>query len=350
MGADTKIQWCHHTFNPWRGCTKVSRGCANCYAEAQAKRNPGVLGIWGDGGTRVVASEAKWREVVTWDRKAREAGERHRVFCASMADVFEDRPELVAPRVRLFHLINETPNLDWLLLTKRPQNIRKFCGDTPRSWAESLPSNVWLGVSVEGQETADARIPELLSIPAKVRFVSYEPALGPVDFSAWIQPWLNCGSCDASYGLERAVPDPDGHPHGADQCAECGREGNMVSIWGTDNMMADQYGDRGPNGETLGSDGPGIDWIIVGGESGPKARLFDLDWARSTIDQCKAAGVACFVKQLGAKPFEVLPVSFPWEVCNRAEDFPLELKDSHGGDWDEWPADLRVREFPEVKS
>jgi protein gp37 len=158
MAANSKIEWCHHTFNPWRGCTKVSAGCANCYAETLSHRNPKVLGVWGDGGTRVVASESAWREPRKWNdwRHEHDCGreattidaawycpehgecaadeihkvpfdaathQRHRVFCASLADVFEDRPELHTPRARLFQLIAETPNLDWLLLTSQVHKI-----------------------------------------------------------------------------------------------------------------------------------------------------------------------------------------------------------------------------------
>src|SRR5690349_6943095 len=121
MGRDSAIEWTHHTFNPWRGCTKVSAGCAHCYAETWSKRNPKALGIWGDGGTRVIAAEAYWRQPLKWNAAAKAAGERHRVFCASLADVFEDRPELVESRERLLDVIYKTPDLDWLLLTKRPE-------------------------------------------------------------------------------------------------------------------------------------------------------------------------------------------------------------------------------------
>lgn len=192
MGEITKIEWCHHTFNPWRGCTKVSPGCANCYAERQSRRNPGVLGVWGDDGTRVVAAEAAWSEPLKWDRAANEAGERRRVFCASLADVFEDRTDLFMPRLRLFGLIRRTPNLDWLLLTKRPGTWAKVVRDTldwrlnsgglnsrdadywfAADWLNGKPpANVWLGVSVEDQARANERIPALLQIPARVRFVS----------------------------------------------------------------------------------------------------------------------------------------------------------------------------------
>src|SRR5262245_31212124 len=126
---NTKIEWCHHTLNPWRGCQKVSEGCAHCYALAGSKRNPAVLGEWGPGSKRVFATEYYWRLPLTWDRRAQRAGERHRVFCASMADVFEDRPDLALPRLRLFALSAITPHLDWLLLTKSPEVAHRLFTD-----------------------------------------------------------------------------------------------------------------------------------------------------------------------------------------------------------------------------
>jgi protein gp37 len=278
------------TFNPWRGCTKVSPGCTHCYAETLSHRNPKVLGIWGDNGTRVVASEAAWREPWKWDRAAGAAGERHRVFCASLADVFEDRPELVAPRVRLFHLINETPNLDWLLLTKRPENIRRFCGapDVRRSWAESTPPNVWLGTSIENQATADERIPHLLKTPAAVRFLSCEPLLGPVDLMPWFQRGERCRECGST---KLGTLDPCGPDWYAGLPPLCTRCGGLT-------------------------ESP-IHWVIVGGESGPKARPMHPAWARSLRDQCQAAGVSYFMKQMSKKgpiPDDLFIRQFPEKV------------------------------------
>jgi protein gp37 len=128
MGANSKIQWTNHTFNPWRGCSKVSAGCQHCYAEAMSRRNPAVLGEWGPKGTRVVAAEAMWRQPLKWDRDAQAAGVRARVFCASLADVFEDRADLETPRHELLRLIDSTRSLDWLLLTKRPENVLRLIG------------------------------------------------------------------------------------------------------------------------------------------------------------------------------------------------------------------------------
>lgn len=317
MAENTNIEWATHTFNCWRGCTKVSAGCANCYAETMSGRNPKTLGVWGPNGTRVVAAEAAWKEPLKWDRKAAEVGERHRVFCASLADVFEKWPGNVVDshgralfitrdggwthaeddvptitlddvRERLWRLIEKTPNLDWLLLTKRPQNFVRML---PGSWLKSPRPNVWLGTSVEDQAAADARIPRLLDTPAAIRFLSCEPLLGPVDLRV------------------------------------------------------------------------GIDWVIVGGESGPGARPCNVEWIRSIVAQCKAAGTACFVKQLGAQvalrndrfsewPHEgdgLLDLEdWPNRNTFQGEMVHVRMADRKGGDWSEWPVDLRFREFPKT--
>lgn len=304
MGDVTKIQWCDHTFNPWRGCSRVSPGCDHCYAEAMSKRNPRALGIWGDDGTRVIASESYWREPLRWNREAEMAGVRARVFCASLADVFENRPELLDARARLARVIAETPWLDWLLLTKRPENVVALW---EHAWWHGVekklgvwPRNIWLGTTCEDQARADERIPHLLRVPAAVRFLSVEPMIGAVEMG----PYL----VDDLYRLGRA-----------------------------------------PRME--------IDWIIVGGESGPRARPFDIAWARSIVAQCKEAGVPVFVKQLGARPlardvYDLGHEAFrAWDAEHAGEPFPPEgvaarLRDRKGGDPAEWPEDLRVREFP----
>ena len=247
---NSKIEWTQHTFSPWRGCTKVSPGCQHCYAETMSHRNPSVLGEWGPSGKRVVAAESYWRKPLAWDRKAKKAGERHRVFCASLADVFEDREELEVPRERLFDLIYDTPNLDWLLLTKRAENLERMLPWTSAhagEYRDRFWPNVWLGTSVEDQQRADERIPNLLQIPAAVRFLSMEPLLGPVDLSR------------LTYRGERLNP-------------------------------LDTANDQSA---------PHIDWIICGGESGPNARPIHPAWARSIRDQCQAAGVPFFFKQWG---------------------------------------------------
>jgi protein gp37 len=319
MAENSKIEWTTHTFNPWRGCTKVSPGCAHCYAETLSHRNPGTLGVWGPNGTRVVASEATWREPVRWNAAAAKAGERHRVFCASLADLFEGWPGQMTDSAgsplwtgplfepggkehahwwragergdsrpldqchvlfRLLDLIRRTPSLDWLLLTKRPQHIGLglaaasrcvYGGDVDDTliWLSNWPcgeppANVWLGTSVENQAAADERIPALLETPARVRFLSCEPLLGPVDLS----PWVFCDRCRGP------------HP--------CGPGAYETPL---DNAAGGCWF-RECRCSPLG-------WVIVGGESGGEARPMNPDWARSLRDQCKSAGVAFFYKQWG---------------------------------------------------
>lgn len=185
MGQNSKIQWCHHTFNPWIGCQKVSAECEHCYAEGETfvriQRSRGRE-LWGNRlrSERHVTSDANWRKPIAWNRAAEQVGERHRVFCASLADVFEARDNLDEPRARLFALIEATPALDWLLLTKRPENVMEM---VPSSWRTGFPPQVWLGTSCGTQAAADERIPHLLRTPAAVRFLSCEPLLGPVDLT-----------------------------------------------------------------------------------------------------------------------------------------------------------------------
>ena len=247
MGETTAISWTDHTFNPWWGCARVSPGCQNCYAEAFAKRTG--HDVWGKGGDRRFFGDKHWNEPRKWDRAAAKAGRSALVFCASMADVFEDREDLIAERERLFALIAETPHLIWLLLTKRPENVYPL---VPLRWTwESgvdWPANAWIGTTVEDQQRANERIPHLLGIPAPVRFLSCEPLLGRVSLR-WGQ-W---------HGLK-------------------------------------------PVGSTGHLDGAkGIGWVIVGGESGPRHRPFDTDNARSLRDECDEAGIPFFFKQHGGR-------------------------------------------------
>lgn len=330
MGQDTKIEWCSHTFNPWRGCTKISPGCAHCYAEALSKRNPKVLGIWGDNGTRVVASESAWKEPLKWDRQARQAGERHRVFCASLADVFENREELVNPRIRLFHLMHMTPSLDWLLLTKRPEFAREWLEGSAIQGLWPC-DNVWLGTSVENQDQADKRIPILLQTPAKVRFLSVEPLLGPVDLDF---PQNNCDQPSP----ESECPDCGGDVACEGEGWRCVEHSGMHIGCG---WKSDGWNDE-PDAR------PSIDWVIIGGESGPHARPCDLAWIRSIVRQCRAAGVPVFVKQMGSNlaGYWLDPDGPGDGICYHSEKW--KLRDPHGADPAEWPADLRVREMPAV--
>src|SRR5438105_9002200 len=181
MGKDSRIEWTHHTFNPWWGCVKVSEACDHCYADTWAKR----LGedVWGPRSERRFFSDAHWKEPQRWHREALAAGERRRVFCASMADVFENRKDLVPHRLRLFELIEQTPQLDWLLLTKRIHLVRK---QMPKGY--ELPRNVWLGETVENQAAADKRLDYLLEFTTpSVRFLSCEPLLGPLDLGHFLR-------------------------------------------------------------------------------------------------------------------------------------------------------------------
>lgn len=284
MAEQTGIAWCDHTWNPWIGCTKVSAACDYCYAEDLMDRRYHRV-EWG--GERSLTSNSNWQQPLRWNRKAKEAGVRRRVFCASLADVFDNQvPE--DWRNRLWLLIKECDQLDWLLLTKRPQNIQKMLPlmtYTGRAWGDAGWLNVWLGTTVENQEEADRRIPHLLATPAAVRFISAEPLLGPVDL--------------------RSLPFGDPSPTG--------------------------YRPRILDALTAGSRSATpwhLDWVIAGGESGKNARPFDLIWAHSLRDQCRQTGVAFFMKQLGDNPSSGRPRSH------------------HGADPSEFPADLRVREFP----
>lgn len=304
MAENSKIEWTDHTFNPWIGCSKVSDGCKYCYAEEMMDKRFGKV-KWGTQGTRVRTSRAYWGQPIKWNRDAVKKGVRYRVFCASLADVFEDKPdqpEMNDWRADLMFLIQDTPNLDWLLLTKRPENIMPMFN---KSWTsmggaciDKLPDNVWIGTSVENQEQADKRIPKLLGIPAKVRFLSMEPLLEKVDISCYIgiHKCPDCGVYEQDQGFATT------------HCATCGHE------------IDASY------------EPPYVDWVIVGGESGNKARRFDLSWAYSIVNQCQAASIPVFVKQFGENPTSI-PCGY-------------KFTDKKAGNWDEWPEDLRVREYP----
>jgi protein gp37 len=177
MAVNSNIEWTDHTFNPWTGCTNISPGCDNCYAEAWSKRSGHVK--WGNS-PRKRTTESYWKAPKIWQGKAKEFSARHgrnqRVFCASLADVFDNKANCEW-RVDLFQLIRDTPDLDWQLLTKRPQNIQKML---PADWGAEGYANVWLGFTAEDQPRFDQRKRFLAEIPAKIWFVSYEPAIGPL--------------------------------------------------------------------------------------------------------------------------------------------------------------------------
>jgi len=248
MAETSKIEWTDATFNPWVGCTKISPACDHCYAEGWAKR-AGNPELWQ--GERRRTSAVNWRMPVKLNALAVTEGRRLRVFCASLADVFDNQVP-ADWREDLWALIRATPMLDWQLLTKRPQNIGKML---PADWGQGWP-NVWLGTTVENQAEADRRIPHLLATPAAVRFLSCEPLLGPVDLRHMDQDIFD------------AVGDA------------------LTGKW--------RWRDGPTRQET-----PRINWVIAGGESGPGARPMHPDWARSLRDQCAAAGVAFHFKQWG---------------------------------------------------
>jgi protein gp37 len=273
MGADTRIEWADHTFNPWVGCTKVSPACDHCYAEGWAKRT-GNAALWQ--GARRRTSAANWQQPHRWNRAAQAAGTRARVFCASLADVFDNQvPE--EWRTDLWRLISDTPHLDWLLLTKRPQNIGRML---PASWAMPpvAQPNLWLGTTVENQAEADRRILHLLRVPAAVRFLSCEPLLGPVDLTAIRWPCPTEHYVDVLRGgYWNMAPYRFGAPAAKPGAARGGFT-NHSDMPGRPNM---------------------IGWVIAGGESGPGARPAHPDWFRSLRDQCAAADVPYFLKQWG---------------------------------------------------
>lgn len=272
MGANSKIEWCDHTFNPWIGCTRVSPGCDNCYAESENNRRLWATQGWGPGKPRHRTSAANWNKVKVWNEQAKGAAQRPRVFSASLADWLDDEVPITW-LAELLLLIRDTPNLDWLLLTKRPQNFHfrmeeilnsDFSGaatspasvrrpsrimeifnpdlsealrDLPGQWLDGRPpKNVWFGVSTEDQKRADSRIPFLFSIPASVRWLSVEPLIEPLDLSSHLNP------------LKLLVP---------------------------------------------------IDWVVVGGESGTYARPCHPEWVRSLRDECRRRDVPFFFKQWG---------------------------------------------------
>lgn len=460
MAEKTAIAWTRSSFNPWIGCTRVGPGCDHCYAEALDKRmRYGGAVHWGSGVERMRTSFANWKDPLRWNSRAARGDRPWRVFCASLADVFDN--EVPGEwRVDLWSLIQRCSHLDWLLVTKRIGNVAHMI---PEEWlARGFPASVRLLITVCNQEEADRDIPKLLALPCK-NGVSYEPALGSVDWTKWLGGEYNPIYEDHSYGTRRSdlsggsirrtgdrlgrsylevektslesveagncfnavsqsesgerhrrlSPDSrDGEPasrshdgaptrisalsrsnsfqsngesQGRKEKTECSEQSGAGDLHGATTSRSPCLGDgsisesgRGEkrdgevdigtghsnsqsprgrgrtiaNSEGLRDHVPGcvedsaqrtmgkICWLIIGGEStqgAGKARPFDLAWARSTIAQCKAAGVPCFVKQLGSLP------------CNSGRlDWPEygRLKDRAGADPAEWPEDLRVQQFP----
>jgi protein gp37 len=320
----TSIEWTDVTWNPTRGCSRVSEGCRNCYAERIAGRfctDPADSAIAGGqfGGFAIRTSagprwtgkveliESKLHEPLHW-RKPR------KVFVNSMSDLFHENLSF-ADILQVMITILGAPQHDFQVLTKRPERAKQFFLWWDRTYpGHAYPPNLWLGTSIEDQPTANKRILSLLQTPAAVRFVSYEPALGPVDFT---------------------------RIGGNDECWLNSLDGKWRAIFKTETQAATVRIDL--------DHCPALDWIIVGGESGPDARPFDVQWARDVVAQCQDAVTAVFVKQLGSNPrdgFE-LGTARPPSI----EDRPrlISLRDRKGGDWNEWEPGLRVREFPQPR-
>ncbi len=257
--AESTIEWTDFTFNGWIGCTRISPGCDNCYAAAQDKFRGWTAEGWGSGKPRRRTSEGNWRQPLRWNAKAAVAGMRARVFCSSLADVFDNEaPD--AWRTDLAQLILLTPMLDWQLLTKRIGNANRMleamfpCG---------LPDNVWIGATIVNREELLRDGPKLMATPARVRFWSAEPLLE-----------------DLGEIPRDLIPD----------------------------------------------------WVIVGGESGPRARPMDVAWAESLLRRCTTSGAKVFMKQLGAKP--------------QKSGEGYEKSRGKGAVMIEWPRSLRVRQMP----
>ena len=315
MGELTSISWTNHTFNAWWGCEKISPACNNCYAEAWSERvgytgKPGRAGnvlpiLWGPHGQRRLFNERHWQEPLKWDKAAREANTQSLVFVNSMSDTFENRDELREQRAHLYALTARTPWLCYQLLTKRPEHAALLWelaaqnGGNPRR--KVWRSNVWLGTTVEDRKYGVPRIDLLRRV-------------GSTRYEAPSQPVVRFLSCE-------------------------------------------------PLLEDLGDiDLSGIDWVIVGGESGTKPRHFDLAWARRLRDQCREKGVAFFVKQLGVNPVGEWGPNPPMvrvddmtvgpftrhrlEESRRKNGVWLLRDRKHGAMLEEFPEDLRLRAFP----
>src|SRR3972149_9800793 len=373
MAQNSKIEWTDHTFNPWMGCTKVSPGCKHCYAETMMDHRYGKV-EWGPQGTRVRTDLKYWKQPLKWEKqpwmectvcgwRGVYDGEstcpgcshpmvrvmktaRQRVFCASLADVFEDNPQVADWRGELFQLIDQTDNLDWLILTKRPERIFSLgtdaVGEIFDNWLMRHP-NVWLGTSIENQKTANERIPALLENCAHVHFLSCEPLLGHINLSEAVEP-----DGEAWYEVNA---ESDDHDEPEEFVEECEAELDWVN-YGNDLVYNPEHRDwvnnrRAQAGFKTLRHG-GIDWLIAGGESGPEARITDPNWVRSLRDECEQASVAYFFKQWGEwAPHDALNITDD----SRFKHKPVEINGTlmyrvgkgmagrmlDGREWKEWP-------------
>lgn len=319
MADKSKIEWTDATWNVVTGCAKVSGGCDHCYAETIANRFAGTKAY--PNGFDVQLRPERMGLPLRWQRP-------RRVFVNSLSDLFHcavpDRfigevfNVMGAARRHTFQILTKRHGRMRSLLRRWSEHPEKGCHCPPEQGGCSMPvdvehgtwplPNVWLGVSVEDQRWADIRIPALLETPAAVRWISAEPLLGPVD--------LGMGDPHAGHESD----DVNGHPHPR-ICLDCSDLDAGVEV---------EWWRRDPGG-------PRLDWVVVGGESGPGARPTDEDWVRALVAQCASAGIAPFVKQLGAAWAK------DWHVGGKSV---FSLGDRKGGEWKHWPADLRVREFP----
>lgn len=374
--ADTKIQWTDRTWNPVRGCSRVSPGCDNCYAMGQARRFAGP-GRPYEGLTTLRNGKVDWSGVARFVPSALSEPlswrKPQRVFVNSMSDLFHHSvtdEEIAA----VFGVMAARRHLTFQVLTKRAKRMREWFEWVDQTeeacqviacqaarvlypndrgahlsfehhCAEEWPlPNVHLGVSAENQETADERIPDLLATPAAVRFVSAEPLLGPTNLRGHLLAGVDPGACANC-----------GRGHGFTRCPNTGGVA-LTRDHGT-GVRCDRFVRRN-----------GVHWVIIGGESGRGARPFEVAWARQVVEQCRSAGVPCFVKQLGRFPMARAPVGVgpgvlqddlaimrewpsgtrfgnqtglpPWNGRQAL------LTDRKGGDMAEWSNDLRVRQFP----
>lgn len=206
--------WWDFTFNAWWGCEKVSPACKFCYAERDSLSQGD---FWGANGNRRFFGDKHWNDPIRWNRKATEEGTRKKVFCLSMGDIFEDRRDLDSARLRVFtDLVPNTPNLDWMFVTKR---IEKAMDLVPSSWRDKWPDNAWVITSIENQDYLEKRMPYLSKIPARVRGISAEPLCGPVDFTGWENSieWMITGGESGDENLVRIAP-PDWYRGLRDWC------------------------------------------------------------------------------------------------------------------------------------
>lgn len=263
MGKHTNIPYVHHSVNRWIGCTPVGPGCDNCFARAIDRRTGGDH--WGPGKPRRRTSDTYWEDIRRWNRRCERLGIRERILCPTMSD-WADNEVPDEWRMELFAMIRETPNLDWLLITKRVSNIPRML---PPDWGSGYP-NVWLLLTVCNQPEANRDIPRFLRIPAVIHGLSVEPLLGPLNLRDILLP--DGGRIDALRGIDTAH-----------QCHYTGK----------------------------------LDLIIVGYESGPGARTGDLQWARDLRDQARAAGTDFYMKQMPCT-YSKTPADF--------DTFPEDLK------------------------